>query len=147
MRGGGNLMVTVLVEETYDLMEERKRDLPNNYRSTLVTDVGTTNIIDWQQVFKNKKTVYIYRLSKENKQYIVNKPIALKIYQDDGLFFAENKNLNVCGIGETPQEALADLHLHILHFYKYYREIDKERLIGDAVRLKKLYRNLLIEEK
>jgi hypothetical protein len=140
-------MANVLVEETYDLMKERRSDFPSNYRSTLVAEVGTTNIIDWQQVFKNKRTVYIYRLSKENKQYIVSKPIALKIYQDEGLFFAENENLNVCGIGETSQEALADLHLHILHSYKYYREIDKEQLVGDAIRLKKLYHNLLIEEK
>lgn len=140
-------MATVLVEETYDLMEERKRDLPSNYRSTLVTEVGTTNIIDWQQVFKNKKTIYIYRLFKENKRYLANKPIAVKIYQDEGLFFTENENLNVCGTGETSQEALADLYLHILHFYNYYRKIDRERLIGDAIRLKKLYHDLLIEEK
>ena len=140
-------MATVLVEETYDLMEERKRDLPSNYRSTLVTEVGTTNIIDWQQVFKNKKTIYIYRLFKENKRYLANKPIAVKIYQDEDLFFTENENLNVCGTGETSQEALADLYLHILHFYNYYRKIDRERLIGDAIRLKKLYHDLLIEEK
>lgn len=127
-------------------MKERRRDLPSNYRSTLVTEIGTTNIIDWQQVFKNKKTIYIYRLFKENKRYIINNPIAVKIYQDEGLFFTENENLNVCGTGETSQEALADLYLYILHFYNYYREIDKERLIGDAVRLKKLYHDLLIEE-
>jgi hypothetical protein len=140
-------MANVSVEESYDLIKERKRDLSTNYRGTLVSEVGTTNIIDWQQIFKNKKEVYIYRLSKENKQYIINKPIAVKIYQDEGLFFAENENLNVCGTGETSQEALADLHLHILHFYKYYREIDKEQIVGDAIRLKKLYYNLLIEEK
>ncbi len=71
----------------------------------------------------------------------------VKIYQDEVLFFAENENLNVCGTGETSQEALADLRLHILHFYKYYRELDKEQLVGDAVRLKELYHNLLIEGK
>jgi len=140
-------MANVLVEETYDLMKERRRYLPSNYRSTLVTEIGTTNIIDWQQVFKNKKTIYIYRLFKENKRYIINNPIAVKIYQDEGLFFTENENLNVCGTGETSQEALADLYLHILHFYKYYREIDKEQLVGDAIRLKELYHNLLIEGK
>lgn len=140
-------MANVSVEETYDLIAERKRDLSTNYRSTLVAEVGTTNIIDWQQIFKNKKVDYIYRLSKENKQYIINNPIAVKIYQDEGLFFAENENLNVCGTGETSQEALADLHLHILHFYKYYREINKEQLVGDAIRLKELYHGLLIEEK
>ena len=140
-------MATVLVEETYDLMEERKRDLPNNYRSTLVTEIGTTNIVDWQQVFKNKKTIYIYRLFKENKRYLTNKPIAVKIYQDEGLFFTENENLNVCGTGETSQEALADLYLHILHFYNYYREINEEQLTENAIKLKKLYHDLLIEEK
>jgi len=140
-------MATVLVEETYDLIEERKRDLLSNYRSTLVAEVGTAKIIDWQQVFKNKETVYIYRLYEENKRYLANNPIALKISQEEGLLFAENENLNICGIGETSQEALADLHLHILHFYKYYRKIDKEQLVGDAIKLKKLYHNLLIEEK
>jgi len=96
---------------------------------------------------KNKKMIYIYRLFKENKRYLANRPIAVKISQDEGLFFAENENLNVCGTGETSQEALVDLYLHILHFYNYYREIDEERLIGDAIRLKKLYHDLLIEEK
>ena len=140
-------MANVSVEETYDLIEERKRDLSTNYRSTLVAEVGTAKIIDWQQVFKNKETVYIYRLYKENKRYLANRPIAVKIYQEEGLFFAENENLNICGTGETSQEALADLHLHILHFYKYYRKIDKEQLVGYAIKLKKLYHNLLIEEK
>jgi hypothetical protein len=140
-------MANVSVEETYDLIEERKRDLSTNYKSTLVAEAGTTNIIDWQQIFKDKKTVYIYRLYGENKRYLANKPIAVKMYQDEGLFFAESENLNVCGTGETSQEALVDFNLHILHFYKYYREIDKEQLVGDAVRLKELYHNLLIEGK
>jgi len=140
-------MATVLVEETYDLIKERRRYLPSNYRSTLVDEVGTAKIIDWQQVFKNKKTIYIYRLFKENKRYLTNKPIAVKIYQDEVLFFAENENLNVCGTGETSQEALADLYLHILHFYNYYREINEEQLTENAIKLKKLYHDLLIEEK
>jgi hypothetical protein len=140
-------MPTTLTEETYDLIEERRRYLPSNYRSTLVTEIGTTNIVDWQQVFKNKKTIYIYRLFKENKRYLTNKPIAVKIYQDEGLFFTENENLNVCGTGETSQEALADLYLHILHFYNYYREINEERLTENAIKLKKIYHDLLIEEK
>ena len=140
-------MANVSIEETYDLIAERKRDLSTNYRSILVTEIGTTNIIDLQQVFKNKKTIYIYRLFKKNKRYLTNKPIAVKIYQDEGLFFTENENLNVCGTGETSQEALADLYLHILHFYNYYREINEEQLTENAIRLKKLYHDLLIEEK
>ena len=140
-------MANVSIEETYDLIAERKRDLSTNYRSILVAEIGTTNIIDLQQVFKNKKTIYIYRLFKKNKRYLTNKPIAVKIYQDEGLFFTENENLNVCGTGETSQEALADLYLHILHFYNYYREINEEQLTENAIKLKKLYHDLLIEEK
>ena len=121
-------MPATLTEETYDLIKERRKYLPSNYRSTLAAEIGTTNIIDWQQVFESKKTIYIYRLFKENKRYLANKPIAVKIYQDEGLFFTDNENLNVCGTGETSQEAFADLYLHILHFYNYYRKIDRERL-------------------
>lgn len=138
-------MANFPVEETYELMEERKRNLPSEYRSTLVSEVETTNIIDWQQVFKNKKTIYIYSLSEKNKLYVISNPIAVKIYQDEDLFFAENENLSVCGTGDSSQEALADLRLHILHFYKYYRKIGKQQLVGDAIRLKELYGNLLIE--
>lgn len=123
------------------MLHSLKRFLRLDFQLSQRSNVTGINYI------KNKKMIYIYRLFKENKRYLTNKPIAVKIYQDEGLFFAENENLNVCGTGETSQEALVDLYLHILHFYKYYREIDEERLIGDAIRLKKLYHDLLIEEK
>jgi len=39
-----------------------------------------------------------------------------------------------------------DLQLHILHFYYYYKGIDEKKLIGEGIRLKKLYTDLLVEE-
>jgi len=44
------------------------------------------------------------------------------------------------------ESALQDLCLHITHFFEYYKKFDKSELIGDALRLKELYQNLLIEE-
>ena len=83
----------------------------------------------------------------ETRRFCTSKPIAVKVYREEDLFFAENENLAVCGTGTTPQGALYDLALHIIHFYEYYRNIDASKLTGEALKLKNLYQNLLIEEK
>jgi hypothetical protein len=86
------------------------------------------------------------RLQAETKKFYTPKPISVKIYRDEDLFFAENENLVVCGTGDTTQDALQDLCVHIIHFFEYYKKLDKSKLTGDALRLKELYQNLLIEE-
>jgi len=68
----------------------------------------------------------------------------VKIYRKDDLFFAENENFVICGTGDTLEDSLQDLCLHIIHFFEYYKKIDKSKLTGDALRLKELYENLLI---
>ncbi len=112
---------------------------------TAETEEGVSHIIDSQQFIQNKKAIYIYNSFQGEKKYVFKQPIAVKIYQDEDLFFAENENLNVCGTGDTIQEALEDLQSHIIHFYHYYKDIRNEQLLGDAVRLKEVYCNLVIE--
>lgn len=138
----------ISVLESYDLIEERRNDFPTNYRRMLSkaeTEEGVSHIIDSQQFLKNNRAIYIYNSFQGEKKYFFKQPIAVKIYQDEDLFFAENENLNVCGTGDTIQEALEDLQSHIIHFYHYYQDIRNEQLLGDAVRLKEVYCNLVIE--
>jgi len=71
---------------------------------------------------------------------------SVKAYRDEDFFFAENENLAVCGTGDTLRDALQDLELHITHFFEYYKNLDNSQPAGDALRLKSLYKNLLIEE-
>ncbi len=138
-----------LVESTYNIIKERTAYVPENYIDSRVRGVGTASTIAPQQIFSHIKKYQpspIWRIYAEAKKFYTAKPVAVRIYRDEDLFFAENENLAVCGTGDTSKGALQDLCLHIIHFYEYYREIDKSKLTGDALRLKDLYENLLVEE-
>lgn len=140
---------SLLVEDTYDMIEERMAGIPESYKSCGVEEVGTEHLIDPQQIFshiRKHKPTPLFRLYGAQNFFLTPKPIVIKIYRDEDMFFAENENLVVCGTGETSQDAIQDLCLHIIHFFEYYKKIDKGNLTGDAVRLKELYENLLIEE-
>ncbi len=141
-------MGTVLVD-SYEEIKERMEYIPINYKSTRAIGVGTATAIDPQQVFTDRAKPYItpmWRLRSMTKRFYAPIPIAVKVYRDEDFFFAENENLVVCGTGYTPQEALQDLELHITHFFEYYKNLDNSQVAGDALRLKILYKNLLIEE-
>ena len=75
------------------------------------------------------------------------KPILVNVHHDGDLFFAENETLNVYGTGDTPQNAIHDLVMHIVHFFKYYKNIDESKLMGNALKLKALYQNSLGSQK
>jgi len=141
-------MNSSLAEDTYDVIKERTAYMPENYRSSRAIEVETALTINPQRVFgqiKKYQPAPLWRLYTETKRFHIPKPILVKIYREDDLFFAENENLVVCGTGGTPEESLQDLCLHIIHFFEYYKKIDRNKLTGDALRLKELYENLLIE--
>ncbi len=73
-------------------------------------------------------------------------PLSVRIYFENGFFFAENETLFLYGTGMSPDEAIEDLGLHVIHFYRYYKDLDWSQVTGDARRLKRLYEGLLIEE-
>ncbi len=138
-----------LLADNYEEIRERMEYIPVNYKSTRAIGVGTAMAIDPQQIFANRIKPYVaplWRLQGKTKRFYAPTPIVVKVYRDEDFFFAENENLAVCGTGNTTQDALQDLALHIIHFFEYYKKLDNSQLAGDALRLKTLYQNLLIEE-
>lgn len=138
-----------LTKDTYDTVRERMAYVPENYMSSIVTGVETGPALDVAQLIEQSrkpKPRPIWKLQTKTRIFSTPKPILVKIYRDGGLFFAENENLVVCGTGNTPRDALEDLCIDIIYFFEYYRDLDESQLIGDAIRLKQLYQNLLLEE-
>jgi hypothetical protein len=88
----------------------------------------------------------LFAVHAEGKTYTVSRPIKVRVFREGDLFFAENETLLVCGTGDSAWDAVEELELHVIHFYKYYKELPSDRVIGQAKRLKSLYENLLIEE-
>lgn len=142
-------MNSALAEETHNVIEERMAYVPENYKSSAIAEVGTATVVDPQEVFskpRKHQPIPIWRLQVKARKFYTLRPISVEVYRDEDFFFAENENLAVCGSGCSLQEALNDLCLHIIHFFEYYGKLDRTKLTGDALRLKGLYQNLLIEE-
>ena len=75
------------------------------------------------------------------------KPIPIRMCFNEGLFFAQNETLLLYGTGKTPDEAIEDLGAHIIHFYQYYKDLDRLKITGDAIRSKGIYEGLLLEQR
>ncbi len=141
-----------LNEYAYDIVKERVGNvhIPEMYTRSGDSVVVTSPEIDPKEVFGHQRRCQpapIMRLQENSRKFSTAKPILVNVYQDEDLFFAENENLVVCGTGHTPQEALKDLCQHIMYFFEYYKNLDESNLIGDALKLKELYQDLLIEER
>ncbi|MDP2682275.1 MAG: hypothetical protein Q8P28_05645 [Deltaproteobacteria bacterium] len=88
----------------------------------------------------------LWTIPVKKKHYRSTKPIKVYFHVDDNVFFAENETLVVVGTGKSLTEAMADLSEHIIHFYNYYKKLPFDKVTGDAIRLKKVYETLFIEE-
>ena len=73
----------------------------------------------------------------------LSRPILIQLGWEDGMVFAKNDSLRICGVGETEEEALLDFSQHFSYFYNYYTSIARDSLIGDALRLKDLYTEII----
>jgi hypothetical protein len=139
----------VTTMDSYQVREERQEYLPVNYRHSEVA-VDTAREIVGEELLRSvpsqQLVTPLWSVGTSEKRFRTVKPISVRIYFDGGLFFAENKVLLLYGTGVSPDEAIEDLGLHIIHFFQYYKNLDWSQITGDALRLKKLYEGLLLEE-
>lgn len=140
-------MSPLLVEDTYDV-QEKMTYIPKDYQKVTFMKIKTDSETDPLQVYseiRESLPIFMWRLPAKGKTLYSAKPILVRVYRDGDLFFAENETLDVYGTGDTPQNAIHDLVVHIVHFFKYYKDIDENKLMGNALKLKALYQNLLAE--
>ena len=135
--------------DSYQVREERQEYLPANYRHSEVR-VDTAKEIVGKELLRSLSSrqfvAPLWSVRTPEKRFRTIKPLSVHIYFDEGLFFAQNETLFLYGTGMSPEEAIEDLELHIIHFYQYYKNLDWSQVTGDAIRLKKLYEGLLLEE-
>ena len=127
-----------------DSYEELKRRVPilDNY-TIWDSRIRTADEIIPKDLIKKSPLLHINKvIGEDSREYISKNPISVRVYLEDDIYFAENENLSVCGTGGNQDEALQDLQLHIAHFYNYYNNIENDKLMGEALRLKKIYEGL-----
>ncbi len=140
-------MSGVALADTYKLVEERKTYFPDEYRG-IAPVIGTASqSIQPEAYFDSSRfnTAPLMAFRGEERAYVTSKPILVKVYREEDIFFAENETLVLCGTGASRDEAVLDFEKHLDYFYNFYKRQSESDLVGDALRLKKIYNNLLVE--
>jgi hypothetical protein len=131
-------------------IDSYERRLPPDYDSSSIS-VGTapSSTAEWQYLEDSDiKPHFMWRIisADNNKLYTSFHPISVRVSKQGNFFFAENDQLGLCGTGFNVQDATEDLGQHIIYFFNYYKSLSDDQLVGEAIRLKKLYSTLLLEE-
>lgn len=132
----------------YDLLQERRAEIPARFSSQGPARVQTADL-DPVELFERltKPSKFpLFCLHVFQRTYRPVKPILVQLSRDGDWFFAENETLAIVGTGASAEAAILDLEQHIVHFWRTYRELPDDRVTGEAIRLKKLFANLLTEE-
>lgn len=143
------MMGGTAVMDTYSILKERKENVPVPYLSTDVSQFMTASDISSNEISERMPSAGLFPLWEfpaRPRPLRALKPILTKIYRDEELFIAENETLDVWGSGETQQEAIKDFREQVVHFYKHYKNLSDDKLMGLAIKLKEVYSNLFIEE-
>ena len=133
--------------DAYELVKERKAYFPDEYKGASPFVGTAAQSIQPESYFYSGRfsTAPLMEFRGEQKSYVTSKPILVKVYREDDTFFAENESLILCGTGASREEAVLDFIKHVDYFYNFYKGQSESDLMGDALRLKKIYSNLLVE--
>lgn len=125
-----------------DIWEEIRSHVPENYQLKRALSIKTASSdldIRESPLTERHLSIPLFALQAGSDIFRLQRPISVKIYNDEEWVFAENEALNLIGTGTTPQEAISDLQQHIIHFWNYYSDIPDESLTTDALQLKRIY--------
>ena len=140
-------MSGVALMDAYEQVRKRKEYFPDEYKG-VAAYVGTAaQSIQPESYFYSGhfNTAPLMEFRSEQKHYAASKPILIKVFKVEDVFFAENESLILSGTGTSREDAVLDFVGHVHYFYNFYKRKNENELTGDALRLKKIYENLLIE--
>jgi hypothetical protein len=139
--------MSVALADAYELVKERRAYFPDEYKGASPFVGTAAQSIQPESYFSSGRfdAAPLMEFRWEQKTYVTPKPILVKVYREDDIFFAENESLVLCGAGASREEAILDFVKHLDYFYNFYKRQNESNLMGDALRLKKIYDNLLVE--
>lgn len=94
--------------------------------------------------YKNSSYTYpVWTIDIDKAPCKLSKPLALKVTKEELRYYAESNILDICGYGDTPQDAIADALGDIAYFYSHYAALSEDKVVGYGKYLKEKYNNLL----
>lgn len=135
--------MTLLALCSQDLQVE----VPGNFRLSGPQRVETAEDLGFDRPGKFARlSVPVWQVCAKGCSLRARKPIAVRVRLDGQFYFAENDRLVVCGSGLKADEALQDFFGQIVHFYRYYRNLRDDQVVGEAAALKQLFAEVFEEQ-
>ncbi len=137
------------IEDSYNLIKSRKLDIPFGGYEVSSSEESTEVDFDPGEYLQRigTKTFPKWQFKSTGLKVYSSKPIEVVITRGNGTYFAENEALDICATGDSEREALEDFCQHVIYFYKYYKQLGWDQVMGHARKLKESYGNLFQEER
>ncbi|MBI4455611.1 MAG: hypothetical protein HY644_06910 [Acidobacteria bacterium] len=128
--------------------EDLSATIPENYRLVWPRKIETGEEVNaFTRIGEVAKlNIPVWEIPAKGRSLLAKPAIGVRIWSEEGFYFAENDQLVIYGSGSSRGEALADFYTHIVHFYDYYRNLKDGQVIGEAARLKHLFSEVFTEE-
>jgi len=133
------------VQDTYDLVKNRKDDIPFNIDKRDPYDSTDVDFDASNYVGSLTTKVPKWKFRSLNFKIYSSKPIEVMISRQNGGYFAENESLDIYAIGASEVEAIDDFCRHLIYFYKHYKALSWDKVTGHAEKLKQLYEKVFNE--
>ena len=88
--------------------------------------------------------VFLWNIMRGDRSFDAKKPIIVHVYRGESLFLAENDTLNIYASGVSYEEAISEFKDQLIHQWEIYGNTSIDDMIGDAKRLKRIYKNLFL---
>lgn len=73
-------------------------------------------------------------------------PVVIRLARVEDVFLAEHDSLDIYAAGATAEQAVEDFARHVVDCYRFYTSQPNEKLIGQAVKLKRLFQQFSEED-
>lgn len=122
--------------------------LPDTSLRPFPLRIDTGDDLDVKRTFRIAPRISppIWEFRRESRLLRLQRPLLVRIWSEELFVFAENVTLNICGTGGTQDEAVDDFGVHAFYFYDYYRSLPVQSAMGEALRLKREFESLFVEE-
>jgi len=131
-------MNAVQVEQSYQLLDDRRREFPENFEACPYISTSADIDVRAQWIWPDLPTP-VWQFHEGQRAVYSTRPVTAKVSRGETLYFAENEKLGIFVTGESPQEANRAFEEEVVHFYDHYKSLSSEEVTGEAQKLKGLY--------
>ena len=115
----------------------------NKLKDTAKFTIGNQRILDRNRIHMDSEIHPVWAISINDELRNLSKPLALRVSSEGSRYYAENDILDICGYGDSPQDAVFDALGDITYLYSHYAALSDNDVVGHGEYLKAKFNELL----